>query len=74
MYQFVVAVLVPLQTLVARICGVASENLVLPPIDFCLNVRPSVSMHTSRRIEMWFVDCSVIMSADTDTLFTVHNV
>ena len=30
MDQFVVAVLVPLQTLVARICGVDSENLVLP--------------------------------------------
>ena len=29
MYQFVVAVLVPLQTLLARMCGVASENLVL---------------------------------------------
>ena len=30
MYQFVVAVLVPLQTLVARMCGVTSENLALP--------------------------------------------
>ena len=29
MYQFVVAVLVPLQTLVARMCGVANESLVL---------------------------------------------
>ena len=29
MYQFVVAVLVPLQTLLARMCGVASKNLVL---------------------------------------------
>ena len=29
MYQFVVAVLVPLQTLLARMCGVAGENLVL---------------------------------------------
>ena len=32
MYQFVVAVLVPLQTLLARMCGVTSENLVLPQI------------------------------------------
>ena len=31
MYQFVVAVLVPLQTLVARMCVVASENLVTTP-------------------------------------------
>ena len=29
MYQFVVAALVPLQTLLARMCGVTSENLVL---------------------------------------------
>ena len=65
---FVVAVLVPLQTLVARMCSVANENVVLPQMligqGFCLNVRPSVSMHTSRPLkEVWFVDCSVIMSA-----------
>ena len=44
MYQFVVAVLVPLQTLLARMCGVASENLVLlqiligqgSPSSYCL--------------------------------------
>ena len=51
---FVVAVLVPLQTLVARMCSVANENVVLPQLligqGFCLNVRPSVSMRTSRPI------------------------
>ena len=44
---FVVAVLVPLQTLVARMCSVANENVMLPQMligqGFCQNVRPSVS-------------------------------
>ena len=39
---FVVAVLVPLQTLVARMCSVANENVVLPQLliglGFCLKL------------------------------------
>ena len=53
MYQFVVAVLVPLQTLLARMCGVASENLVLlqiligqgSPSTYCFNTASKTTLY-----------------------------